>query len=553
MSKATILRDLFKRDGFFKIVGAHNGLTARLVELAGFEGIWASSLEVSASHAVPDANILTMIDYLNAAIDMNEAVSIPIVVDVDQGYGNSTNVIHMVKKFEAAGIAGIVMEDKLFPKQNSLLADGRQELASIAEFVGKVMAAKNAQISKDFMVIARTEALIAGWGQEEAMKRARAYVDAGADGIMIHSKKDTPDEILEFVNAWDCDVPLVIVPTNYHSFTEDKIKNYPKIKMVIYANHVIRSAVTAIKETLREIKKTGGIDTVSPKLIPISELFELQGTTDMKENEKRFLMSGKEKINVIIPAAGAPLDPKLREVILKDTPVCMLDVNGKSILQRNVEILNSLGISSINVVVGYNSNKINIEGINKIMNTNFEETGVLDSIMCAEEQMDGKTLIIYSDILFEKRILEGLIKKDDDIVLVIDSSYKERKIDESKLLDLVIAKDDPAKGERILKLEEDNEIIKIGQDIPKDKANFEFVGIALFSKKGIGILKKFCNETKNLNKGFKKSDLGDFNRIIQKIIDEGNKVSCFEVHKGWTEVHTFEDYKMVSSIHSSRD
>ena len=130
MSKANQLRELFAKPGFFRIVGSHNGLTAKLVERAGFEGIWASSLEVSASHAIPDANILTMTDYLNAAISMNDAVSLPVVVDVDQGYGNSTNVIHMVKKFEAAGIAGVMMEDKLFPKQNSLLADGRQELAS---------------------------------------------------------------------------------------------------------------------------------------------------------------------------------------------------------------------------------------------------------------------------------------------------------------------------------------------------------------------------------------------------------------------------------------
>ena len=124
--KAQKLRELFKKPGLIRLVGAHNGLTARLVERAGFEGIWASSLEVSASHAVPDANILTMNDYLNAAIDMNSAVSIPVVVDVDQGYGNSINVIHTVKKFEASGISGIIMEDKLFPKQNSLLAGGKQ-------------------------------------------------------------------------------------------------------------------------------------------------------------------------------------------------------------------------------------------------------------------------------------------------------------------------------------------------------------------------------------------------------------------------------------------
>jgi phosphoenolpyruvate phosphomutase len=547
ISKSKKLRKLFEKNNLIRLVGAHNGLTAKLIERAGFEGVWASSLEVSASHAVPDANILSMTDYLNAAIDMNDSVSIPVVVDVDQGYGNSNNVIHMIRKFEAADIAGVIMEDKLFPKQNSLLEDGKQELASIAEFVGKIMAAKNAQKNKDFMVIARVEALIAGWGQEEAKKRAKAYVEAGADGIMIHSKKNTPDEIIEFVKKWDKNIPIVIVPTNYHSFTEDKIKDYPKIKMVIYANHVIRSVVTSVKKTLEDIKNTQGCHTVNEKLISVKELFELQGTTEMKEFEKKFLKTGKETIKVIIPAAGAPIDIKLKEIILKDTPVCMLDVNGKSILQRNVEILNSFGIKDINVIIGYNGNKINVEGIKKIENKGYDKTGILNSIMQAKNDMDEKTLIIFSDILFEKQIIQNLINKEDDIILVVDSSYKTRQLHNDKILDLVVAKKGPIEGDRIVKLDDNNEILKIGIDISKEEANFEFMGISLFSKKGIEILKKFCeNEIKE------KNNL-DFNKIIQKIIDNGHKISCLEIHKGWAEVHNFEDYKKISSMFSKKE
>jgi len=423
MSKTKKLRELFAKEGFFRIVGAHNGLTAKLIEKAGFEGIWASSLEVSASHAVPDANILTMTDYLNAAISMNDAVSIPIVVDVDQGYGNSINVIRMIQKFEAAGIAGVIMEDKKFPKQNSLLSGGKQELASIAEFAGKILAAKNAKKNPDFMVMARVEALIAGWGHEEAMKRAKAYVDAGADAIMIHSKKNDPAEVIRFLEEWKENVPVVIVPTNYYTFTEEKIKNHPKVKMVIYANHVIRSAVTAIKKTLKEINEQKGIHTISEKLIPVKELFELQGTLEMKDHEKRFVKD-KEHITAIIPAAGKPIDETLQQIYLNDTPTCMLDVNGKTILQRNVELLNSCGISDINVITGYCSNKINVEGINKIENPDFSETKVFHSIMHAQEKMEGKTLITFSDILFEKDVIERIIKREEDIVLAVDSTYK---------------------------------------------------------------------------------------------------------------------------------
>ena len=411
MSKVAKLRELFKKPGLIRLVGAHNGLIARLVEKAGFEAVWASSLEVSASHAVPHANILTMTDYLDAAVDMNDAVLIPVIVDVDQGYGNSINVIRMIQKFEAAGIAGVIMEDKKFPKQNSLLAGGKQELASIAEFSGKIMAAKNTQKDPDFMVIARVEALIAGWGHDEAIRRAKAYVKAGADAVMIHSKQSDPTEVIKFVDVWDEEVPIVIVPTNYYTLTEEKIKNHPKIKMVIYANHVIRSGVTAIKETLREISEQGGIHTISEKLIPVKELFELQGTFEMKEHEKQFVKD-KEPITAIIPAAGKPIDEVLQKIYLNDTPACMLDINGKPILQRSVELLNSCGISDVNVIVGYCGGKINVEGINKVENPEFGETKVLHSIMQVQEKMQNKTLIVFSDILFEKEVVERFIKKD---------------------------------------------------------------------------------------------------------------------------------------------
>ncbi len=151
-TKPRKLRELFENDGVVRIVGAHDGLGAKLVELSGFDGVWASGLEISASHALPDANILTMTQYLEAASIMNDAVSLPVIADCDTGYGNSNNVMHMVRKYEAAGIAAVAIEDKKFPKVNSYVP-GRQELASVAEFVGKILAAKNTQQTKDFMII----------------------------------------------------------------------------------------------------------------------------------------------------------------------------------------------------------------------------------------------------------------------------------------------------------------------------------------------------------------------------------------------------------------
>ena len=141
--KVSKLRSLFQSSKVIRIVGAHDGLGAKLIEKNGFDGVWASGLEISTSHAVPDANILTMTDFLRSARVMNEATSLPVICDCDTGFGNVLNVIRMVEQYEAAGLAAVVIEDKLFPKVNSFVP-GRQELASIQEFMGKIEAAKSA-------------------------------------------------------------------------------------------------------------------------------------------------------------------------------------------------------------------------------------------------------------------------------------------------------------------------------------------------------------------------------------------------------------------------
>lgn len=288
MSKARKLRESFTRPGLVRIVGAHNGLGAKLVEQAGFDGIWSSSLGISAAHGIPDASLLSMTQYLEVARSMVEVTSIPVVVDGDTGYGNANNVFYAVERFEEAGVAAITFEDKKFPKDNSLLPGGRQVLAEVEEFAGKIEAAKAAQRSPDFMVIARVEALIAGWAQEEAQRRANRYADAGADAILIHSKSSDPGEIIEFVNQWEGRVPLVLVPTTYPSLTEKRIEELGKVKMVVYANHALRAAIRAMEELLAKIQHDGGIHDVDRLVVPMKHVFDLQGVPEMKEREQRF-------------------------------------------------------------------------------------------------------------------------------------------------------------------------------------------------------------------------------------------------------------------------
>jgi len=289
MNRASMLRELFDKKELVVIVGAHNGMGAKLVERAGFDAVWSSGLEISASYGIPDASLISMYQFVEAARSMNEVINIPVVADCDTGDGNAINVMYMIKRYEEAGIAGVVLEEKKFPKDNSLLDDGRQELLRVEEFEGKIESAKAAQKNPDFMVIARVEALIAGYGQEEAQMRAHRYADAGADAIFIHSKSKNPQEIIEFVNHWDIDVPLVLTPTIYSSLREQEIKELNKVKMVIYANHGMRAAIKAMETVFAKIKKDGGIYDIEEFLVPVKHVFDLQDVPRMKENENKFL------------------------------------------------------------------------------------------------------------------------------------------------------------------------------------------------------------------------------------------------------------------------
>ena len=215
-------------------------MSAKLVEINEFDAVWAGSFAISATHAVPDASIMTMTEFLQVSKNMVDSCNIPIIADCDTGFGGPSNVSYLVKQYEKVGVAGISIEDKIFPKQNSLLENGKQELLSEKDFVAKIIAAKEAKIEPDFMIIARTEALIAGMGINEAIKRATAYENAGADAILIHSKNKSPQEIFEFCDTWKGKIPLIVVPTSYGSVTIDELINH-NIKMVIYANQTLKN------------------------------------------------------------------------------------------------------------------------------------------------------------------------------------------------------------------------------------------------------------------------------------------------------------------------
>lgn len=278
---------LFSPGGIVRIVGAHNPLGARLAERAGFDGVWASGLEVSASQGVPDTDILTMTELHAVAASMADAVSIPVVADCDAGYGGISNVIRMVRRYEASSIAAVTMEDKVFPKRNSFIP-GHQELVSLTEFCQKIEAAKYAQTDPNLVVIARTEALIAGGDVAEALERTHAYADAGADAVLIHSKDHSPRRVLEFLERWqDPSTPVVVVPTTYHTATADALEK-AGAKMVVYANHGLRASIAAVEKAFSTILTSGSTSAIEEHISSVSSIFELQGTAEVLAEEERF-------------------------------------------------------------------------------------------------------------------------------------------------------------------------------------------------------------------------------------------------------------------------
>ncbi|MEV7004927.1 phosphoenolpyruvate mutase [Streptosporangium sp. NPDC051022] len=286
------LRALLHGGELARTMGAHSPLSARLAQEAGFDAIWSSGLEISATAGVPDANILAMPQCLDVAAAMADAVDLPVLADCDSGFGNVNNVIHMVRAYEARGIAGVCIEDKQFPKLNSFL-DGNQDLAPVADFAAKIQAAVECRRDEDLVVVARLEALIAGLGLDEALRRAEVYEEAGADALLIHSKRTDPGEVFTFREAYTGALPVIVVPTTYNRVTVAELAERG-FAMAIYANHALRSSVRAMRETLTKILRDGTTYNVEEDIAPLKEVFDLQGVPQMTERQNRLEARGRE-------------------------------------------------------------------------------------------------------------------------------------------------------------------------------------------------------------------------------------------------------------------
>ncbi len=280
------LRRLLASKELIKILEAHNGLTGLIIEntqikkngtIREFDGMWLSSLTDSTAKGKPDIGCVDLTSRMNTLKDILEVTTKPIIYDGDSG-GLAEHFEFMVRTLEREGVSAVIIEDKIGLKKNSLFGtDVEQTQDTIENFSHKISRGKQAQVTDDFMIIARIESLILKTGMENALERAKAYINAGADGIMIHSKEKNPDEIFEFCEKYhqfEQKVPLVVVPSTYDSITETELKN-AGIRIVIYANQLLRSAYPAMVKTAETILENQRAMECSKLCMPIKEILTL--------------------------------------------------------------------------------------------------------------------------------------------------------------------------------------------------------------------------------------------------------------------------------------
>lgn len=285
--KAQTLKQLVQSDSIELIMEAHNGLSARIAEDVGFKAIWASGLAIATSLGVRDNNEASWSQCIDVLEWMSDATQLPILFDGDTGFGNFNNFRRLVRKLEQRSIAGVVIEDKIFPKLNSFVGNNHN-LAPIDEFCGKIKAGVEQRNCEDFQIIARTEAFISGAGLTEALKRAEAYRQAGADAVFVHSKKDNADEIFAFAKEWNNRLPIVIAPTTYYKTSTSEL-NDAGISIYICANHFVRSSVEAMKKVGEEIIKSNGISTIEDNVASLQEIWNLLDYKELSVAEKKYL------------------------------------------------------------------------------------------------------------------------------------------------------------------------------------------------------------------------------------------------------------------------
>ena len=517
------------------LMEAHNGLSAKIVEEAGFKGIWASGLSMSASLGVRDNNEASWTQVLEIVEFMSDATTIPILIDGDTGYGNFNNMRRLVKKLEQRNIAGVCIEDKLFPKTNSFIRGDQQPLADIEEFCGKIKAGKDSQLDDNFCIVARVEAFIAGWGLKEALKRANAYYEAGADAVLIHSKISKPKEIKAFAKEWNNRCPIVIVPTKYYS-TPVKVFRKLDISTVIWANHLMRAALRSMQKTARTIYKSESVLDIEDSIAPVTEVFRLQDDQELQAAEKLYLKSSSnQEAKAIILAASRGME--LGE-LTENIPKAMLVINDKPLIEKILDMCHELGIRDISIIRGYKKETFKFTNVNYFDNDEYATSDELVSLNCAKEKIEGTCLISYGDILYRKYVLNDLMDEEGDIVVVVDTNSERRQY---------VTESDYVKCSRPDTKEYDEspvflKSIEFKELSSDEKHDGEWIGVLKSSPKGSKAIVKSLNDLSR-KKRFNKMKMAD---LLSDLISKDIKINVLYIDGHWLDIDNVRDLPLGS-------
>ena len=515
-------------EGLHFLMEAHNGLSAKIAEEAGFEGIWGSGLSISAALGVRDNNEASWTQVLEVVEFMADATSVPILLDGDTGYGNFNSARRLVTKLEQRGVAGVCIEDKLFPKTNSFIRGTAQPLADKDEFAGKIRAMKEAQRDPDFVVVARVEALIAGHGLEAALERGETYRKAGADAVLIHSSKKNAAEILAFKKEWGDRLPLVIVPTKYYTTPTDVFRD-AGFKIVIWANHLMRSALATMQATARQIYADQSLMNVEERVAPLAEVFRLQGEHELEQAEKAYLPRGGPVARGIVLAAGR--GDELGE-LTKDRPKCMVPIAGKPILGHIFDAYRSANVRDLVVVRGFAKEKVDLPGASYVDNDAHATTGELASLACAKASLDGPCLVSYGDVLFKKYVLDELLDAEGDFVVAVDSLPGEDRRPPNRRADWAICSE-PHSRKTVLG---DVALRDMASSPDTPGITGEWTGLLKLSADGAKAVRQMLETLPAAE--LAKLSIPD---LLRRLVKDGRSVRVVYSRGGWLDVDTLAD------------
>jgi phosphoenolpyruvate phosphomutase len=531
--RTTRLRQLVARPELAFLMEAHDGLSARIAVEAGFEGVWASGLTMSASFGVRDNNELSWSQVVDHVGFMADAAAAPILVDGDTGYGNFNNMRRLVRKLEQVGVAGVTIEDKLFPKTNSFLRSEQQPLADIEEFCGKIKAGKDSQHDPDFVLVARVEALIAGWGLAEAIRRAEAYHLAGADAILIHSRQSSAAEIFAFLDAWANRLPVVLVPTKYWR-TPTAEYRARGVGVVVWANHLLRSAIGAMQATARRLHEEQTLIDVEPQVAALSEVFRLQGDEELEEAERRYLPVTRDSApSAVILAAGAGAD---FGGLTAAVPKAMLKVQGRPILARLLDDFGHFGCRAVTVVRGYRAEAVDVPGARFVDNPEFAATSEAYSLGLAEAALVAGTLVAFGDIVLKRHIVQALLEEaGDGITLSVDSALAGQAVADR------VRGSRPDAGRFSF---EPVHLVAIGDGVVPDAGHGGWIGLLHLGAEGATWLREAIAEARDEGT-LARARLSD---LLTRVLARGRPVTVVYTRGGWVNVNNLADLIDASAI-----